>query len=84
MSPSEEQSGYPSLDNERSQTTSGLWDFGKSTLLRVRSTKDRKPCFDQVTIGPLCFDSTDGICSSPMCFLCSLDIDLMVQAPLHN
>jgi hypothetical protein len=30
-----------------------LRDFGKSTLLHVKNTKDRAPCSDQIDIGPL-------------------------------
>jgi hypothetical protein len=39
---------------------------------------------DPTVVGPLCLDLMDGICSSPLCFLRSLDVDLTVQDPLHN
>jgi hypothetical protein len=34
---------------------------------------------DPTIVDPLCSDPTNGIYSSPLCFLCSLDTDLMVQ-----
>jgi hypothetical protein len=44
------------LDDGWSQTTSGLQNFGKSSLLHAQSVKARAPCFNQTVVGPLCFD----------------------------
>jgi hypothetical protein len=82
VSPGEEWLGSSSPDNEWSQTTSRLWDFGKSTLLRVRSTKARAPCIDQATIGPLCCDPMITAAPPPELLTYSdLDDFLRVQRP---
>jgi hypothetical protein len=36
---------------------------------------------DPMIVDPLRSDPMDGICSSPLRFLCSLDVDLTVQDP---
>jgi hypothetical protein len=53
------------LDDGRSQTTSTLQNFGKSSLLHVQSVKARAPCFDQTIVGPLCCDPTVTVALSP-------------------
>jgi hypothetical protein len=53
------------LDDGRSQTTSGLQNFGKFSLLCAQSLKARAPCFDQMIVGPLCCDPTVIVALSP-------------------
>jgi hypothetical protein len=53
------------LDDGRSQTTSGLQNFGNSSLLHAQSVKARSPCFDQTVVGPLCCDPMIIVTLSP-------------------
>jgi hypothetical protein len=66
-----------SLDDGRSLLTSGLWDFDKSSLLRSSKGLTFMHLFlDPTTVDPRCSDPMDQICTSPLCFLWSLGIDL--------
>jgi hypothetical protein len=68
-----------SLDDGWSLLTSGLWDFDKSSLLCSSKGLTFVHLFmDPTTVDPRCSDPMDQICTSPLCFLWSLDIDLMV------
>jgi hypothetical protein len=53
------------LDDGRSQTTSRLRNFGRSSLLCVQSVKAHAPCFDQTVVGPLCCDPMVTVALSP-------------------
>jgi hypothetical protein len=68
-----------SLDDGRSLLTSGLQDFDKSTLLCSSKGLTFVHLFlDPTNVDPRCSDPTDQICTSPLCFLWSLGIDLTV------
>jgi hypothetical protein len=72
------------LDDGRSLFTLGLRHFNKSALLCTQGLSLVHLLLDPTIAGPLQSDPTDWVCSSPLCFLRSLDIDLTVQDPFHN
>jgi hypothetical protein len=68
-----------SLDVEWSLVTSRLWYFDNSALLRLSKGLTFMHLFlDPMTVDPRHSDPADNICTSPMCFLWSLGIDLTI------
>jgi hypothetical protein len=67
------------LDDGWSLFTSGLQDFENSTLLCTQGLSLVHLTLDPTVVGPPCLDITDWVCSSPICFLHSLDVDRTIQ-----